>query len=266
MSTAPRTGDGGPGAYVSVSRPKGDPMTDASPRADADAPPPRLDPLEAARERLLDALPDHVAFDGWSRTAIEAAARDGGVEPELARLIFPRGGIDAALAFHARGDRQMAEAFAAEVRIGMGFTAKVTRAVRLRLELVEPAREAVRRAVSMFALPTYAPEGAAALWRTADAIWTAVGDSSEDVNWYTKRATLSGVYSATVLYWLADESDGREATWAFLDRRIADVIRIEKAKAEIRRNPLGRLVMQGADRMGAMIRAPHARGDAAPGD
>lgn len=214
------------------------------------------DPIADAKERLLDTLPDHVAFDGWSRAAIDAAAVDAGVAPELARLAFPRGGIDAALAFHARGDRRMAEAYALESPVGLGFTAKVTRAVRLRLEVIDEAREAVRRAASLFALPMYAPEGAAAVWRTADAIWNAVGDSSEDANWYTKRATLSGVYSATLLYWLNDETPGHAATWAFLDRRISDVMRIEKAKADLRKNPLGRMVMQGVDRVSGLVRAP----------
>ena len=99
-------------------------------------------------------------------------------------------------------------------------------------------REVVRRAVALFALPHLAPEGARALWNTADAIWTALGDTSEDYNWYTKRATLSGVYSSTVLFWLGDDSAGHQATWEFLDRRIEDVMQFEKLKAGVEKNPL----------------------------
>lgn len=224
-----------------------------------DARDPAPDPVDAARERLLEALPAHVAFDGWSVSAIEAAADDAGVDRDLARLAFPRGGVDAALAFHRRGDRLMADAFAAESHLGMGFTEKVTRCVRLRLEVVAPHREAVRRGASLFALPMHAADGARALWETADAIWTVVGDTSDDANWYTKRATLSGVYSATALYWLGDESPGHAATWDFLDRRIADVMRIEKTKADLRKNPFTRPLMTMGDRLAKAVKPPRDR-------
>ena len=173
----------------------------------------------------------------------------------MQRLAFPRG-VDAAVAFSERLDRRMVEALGREPLHAMGMTAKITRAVRLRLEMAEPDREAVRRAASLFALPIHAGEGASCVWRTADAIWTALGDGSEDLNWYTKRATLAGVLSSTGLYWLQDESAGRTSTWAFLDRRIQDVMRIEKAKAAVRKNPLGGLAMAGMDRLTRSIRRP----------
>jgi ubiquinone biosynthesis protein COQ9 len=65
-------------------------------------------------------------------------------------------------------------------------------------------------------------------------MWYAAGDTSTDFNFYTKRATLAGVYSSTLLYWLNDRSPGSEATWGFLDRRIDDVMKIEKLKAQVK--------------------------------
>ena len=90
----------------------------------------------------------------------------------------------------------------------------------------------------LFALPINAGEGAKAIWGTCDAIWTALGDTSDDVNWYTKRATLSGVYSSTVLFWLGDDSPDHQATWEFLDRRIENVMQFEKLKASVQKIPL----------------------------
>ena len=113
--------------------------------------------------------------------------------------------------------------------------------VRLRLDGAD--REVIRRGAALFALPQNAATGASLVWGTADAIWRALGDRSDDFNWYSKRATLSAVYSATVLYWLGDDSPGQEASWSFLDRRIEDVMRFEKTKARIRENPgLSRLL------------------------
>lgn len=207
------------------------------------------------RDAILDAALMHVPFDGWSDATLRAAAADAGVDPAEARALFPRGPVDLALAFHRRGDAKMAERLGAEPLDDMRYRDRVAYAVRCRLEAAED-REAVRRGTALFALPQHAAEGSRALWQTADAIWTALGDTSDDINWYTKRATLAGVYGATVLYWLGDDSLDHQATWAFLDRRIDDVMQIEKAKARVNANPLLRTLMAGPNWMLGKVRAP----------
>ena len=214
------------------------------------------DHIADARAKLLDAALIHVVFDGWSDRTLEMAIADSGVDADLAKLAFPRGGVDMARAFHDDGDARLAEALVSEMPEGLGFTTKVTWAVRKRLELVEGEKEAVRRGSALFALPVYAGEGAQAIWQTADTIWNGVGDTSSDYNWYTKRATLSAVYGATVLYWLGDESDGHADTWAFLDRRIENVMGIEKAKAKFRDSSAGKAWAAGPGKLFDMIRAP----------
>ncbi len=67
----------------------------------------------------------------------------------------------------------------------------------------------------------------------SDAIWHAAGDRSADFSWYTKRAILAAVYSATVLYWLRDTSEDDAATLAFLDRRLAGVGRIGRLRKRV---------------------------------
>ncbi|MCK0149651.1 COQ9 family protein [Marivita sp. S6314] len=214
--------------------------------------------------QLLDAALLHVPFDGWSETAFRAAIEDVGVAPALARGLYPRGAVDLAAAFHRRGDDAMAEAFKAQDLSDMRFRDKVTLAVRLRLEAVDD-KEAVRRGATLFALPMHAAEGARLIWGTSDRIWTELGDSSRDINWYTKRATLAGVYSSTVLYWLGDDSLDHQATWAFLDRRIGDVMQIEKVKAQVRKAPgLGPL-MKGAEKLLSRVQPPQPKRDDLPG-
>lgn len=207
-------------------------------------------------DRILDAALMHVPFDGWSELTFRSAAADAGVPLQEARALFPRGAVDLALAFHHRGDRQLALTLEAEDLGALRFRDRVAQAVRFRLELVEPHKEAVRRGATLFALPVYAADGARALWETADTIWTALGDRSDDLNWYTKRATLSGVYSATLLYWLGDQSPDHAATWAFLDRRIEDVMRFESLKKQVRGNRLLAPLMAGPDWLAKQVRAP----------
>ncbi|SOH93319.1 ubiquinone biosynthesis protein COQ9 [Monaibacterium marinum] len=211
---------------------------------------------DIARNAVLDAALIHVAFDGWSQETLLRAIDDSGVEAALAHALFPRGGVDLALAFHYRGDRKLSEWLPT---VEGGMTAKITQAVWHRLELVAMEKEAVRRGATLFALPTHVSEGASAIWNTADTIWNGLGDSSTDYNWYTKRATLSAVYSATMLYWLGDTSADHEDTREFLDRRIANVMQIEKAKARLRGGPLARMFAQGPGRVLDHIRAPVSR-------
>ncbi|MBE1296124.1 COQ9 family protein [Phycobacter azelaicus] len=206
-------------------------------------------------ETLLDAALMHVAFDGWTEASFSAAVADCDMDPVLARALSPRGSVDLALAYHRRGDRLMLERLATEDLTGLRFRDKIAAAVRFRLEAVED-KEAVRRGVTLFALPTHAADGAKAIWGTVDAIWTALGDTSEDINWYSKRATLSGVYSSTVLYWLGDDTPGHHATWEFLDRRIDNVMQFEKLKADVQKNPLLKPLLAGPSWLAGQIRKP----------
>ena len=207
------------------------------------------------RDALMQAALPHVPFDGWSDVAFEAAAKDCGLDLAEARAVAPRGALDLAVAYHRQGDSQMREALAAADLDTMRIRERVTFAVRTRLELTGD-KEIVRRGSALFALPQNAGEGAALIWGTADAIWDALGDPSDDVNWYSKRAILSGVYSATVLFWLGDDSDGAEATWAFLDRRIGDVMAFEKFKAGVQGNPVLNRLFSGPASLLSRIKAP----------
>ncbi len=208
------------------------------------------------KDRMIDAALMHVPFDGWSEASFRAAASDADVTEAEARAAFPRGAVDLALAFHARGDAAMVEALKTQDLHALRYRDRVALAVRTRLDLVEDDKEAVRRGLTLFSLPIHAADGAKALWQTADAIWTALGDTSTDLNWYTKRATLSGVYSSTVLYWLGDQSAGHSATWAFLDRRIDDVMTIEKVKSQVRDNKFLKPFMAGPEWLASQIKAP----------
>ncbi|MBU2981499.1 COQ9 family protein [Lentibacter algarum] len=209
------------------------------------------------KDKLLDAALLHVPFDGWSEASFDAALADSGVEPALARGLCPRGAADLAVAYHERGDARMLERLSQADLSELKFRERVALAVRYRLEAVED-KELVRRGMTLFALPHYAPDGARLVWNTCGMIWEALDDTSQDLNWYTKRATLSGVYSSTLLFWLGDTSEGHEATWAFLDRRIENVMQIEQAKAGIRKSKLlGGLL----DKFTEAVRAPQSRAD-----
>ena len=207
------------------------------------------------RDQLLDAALLHVVFDGWSETSFKAAVDDSGMDPALAMALFPRGALDLAIAYHKRGDENMKARLATTDLSQMRFRDRIALAVRYRLESAED-KEAVRRGATLFALLPYVAEGAKLVWGTADAIWTTLGDTSEDANWYSKRATLSGVHSATVLFWLGDDSADHHASWEFLDRRIDNVMQFETLKASAQKNPLLKPFLAGPNFLASLVRKP----------
>ena len=204
-------------------------------------------------DTLLDAALPHVAFDGWSPATFDAAVAETGIDP----AICPRGAVDLAIAYHLRGDAAMTKAMAEADWSTMRYSEKVARAIRLRLAAAED-KEVVRRGTSLFALPNHAGDGAKLIWGTADAIWNALGDTSDDVNWYTKRATLSAVYGSVVLFWLGDDAG---AVDNFIDRRIENVMQFEKVKAKVRGSALLKPFTGPLAAMMSRIKAPNSKPD-----
>jgi ubiquinone biosynthesis protein COQ9 len=221
------------------------------------------DHLAAIRKAVIAAALPHVPFDGWNDRTLAHAVEDAGVDADLARLAFPRGGVDLALAYHWDRDAALAEDLAGADLLGLRFRDRIAHAIMRRLELSAPDHEAVRRGVALFALPHHASDGARAIWHTADTIWTALGDDSRDFNWYSKRTTLSAVYSSALLYWLGDETPGASATREFVGRRIDNVMQIEGVKAKIRGNPIAAAMLKGPQAILDRVRAP---GDTPPPD
>ncbi|MSO76844.1 MAG: COQ9 family protein [Alphaproteobacteria bacterium] len=183
------------------------------------------------QERILTAALPHVPFDGWSVKALATGARDLGLAESEALRAFPGGPIDAIEFFIALADRRMVAAVEALGGEEKPVRERVSGAVRLRLEQNVAHREAIRAALAVLARPLHAGLAAKSLYRTVDAIWYVTGDRSTDFNFYTKRALLAAVYGATLLYWLNDRSEGHGETWAFLDRRIADAMRLPRIPA-----------------------------------
>jgi ubiquinone biosynthesis protein COQ9 len=188
---------------------------------------------EEQRDQLLEAALVHVPFDGWSRRSLFAGARDLGIEPGLVRRLFPRGGDDLLAQLERWADRRMLAQVEVDALAAMRIRERIGILVRARLEALAPHREAMRRAVAARLLPGNAMAGCASLWRTVDLMWSVAGDKADDYSYYTKRSLLAAVWTSTFLFWLEDRSDGMRDSWAFLDRRIGDVMQIGALRARI---------------------------------
>jgi ubiquinone biosynthesis protein COQ9 len=191
-------------------------------------------PDRDAQDAALDAILPLVPLYGWQGKAIAEGLRDAGMAPEDAEWMFPRGAISAIEAWIDLADRRMEAAGLAVDLAGMRTHERVRFLIKARLEAAEPHRDSLRAALTLLALPWNAPIAARSLARSVSAIWYAAGDKSADFSWYTRRATLAGIYSATLAFWLSGRGDGLEAALGFLDRRLADHARFQKGLARFK--------------------------------
>jgi ubiquinone biosynthesis protein COQ9 len=191
------------------------------------------DPMREIKDKLILAVLPEVPFAGWTMGALAHAAETIGMDPTMGERAFPGGPVDAVLHFIDLADRRLAEESQDHLE-GLRLTARIRWLVRHRLESWSEHREAIRRASVILSLPGNAVRAAKATWATADLMWHLAGDQPVDFSYYTKRATLSAVYSSTLIYWMSDESEHCLESWAFLDRRLADVAQIPKVLARVK--------------------------------
>ena len=182
------------------------------------------------KDALFSALLSHVPFDGWSDTALRAAAKDVGMEFALAQSYFPDA-LSMIAEHHRRTDAAMV------VPAEGGVTAKVRAAILSRLAFMEGDREAVRRAASTLAMPHNLFAATKLAYQSADAIWLAVGSQDKGFDWATKRTSLIAVYSATLLYWM----EGREPAdvEAYLDKQLERLLAVMKPLGQMKARVTG---------------------------
>lgn len=190
--------------------------------------------LAQERRQILYAALPHIPFDGWSLATLRLASKDAGFDESMAAFAFPGGVAEIIEYWSETSDTAMVVIYAAADTKSMRFRDRITFLVRTRIEAVAEHREAVRRAMTHVTRPSKARNGIRGLYRTVDEMWYAAGDVATDFSFYTKRGTLAGVYASTLLCWLDDRSEDSTETWSFLDRRIADVMRIPQKKASLR--------------------------------
>jgi len=197
-------------------------------------------PLQALRRRLSLTVGENAVFDGWTEAAVDASAAQLGIEPAQARLAFPKQPADMIAAWIEGVDAAMAEHFTPERIAALKVRDRISEMIWFRLQLTGNSRESVRTALAILAMPQNLALALRTSWRSADAMWRLAGDTATDYNHYTKRLTLSAVYGSTLLAWLDDQSEGWIETRAFLERRLADVMRFERWKSAWRGNAIRR--------------------------
>ncbi|GAN69417.1 ubiquinone biosynthesis protein COQ9 [Acetobacter orleanensis] len=179
---------------------------------------------DAVRDAALHKLAAVAGERGWSVPVLRDVAG-----PE-ADLFFPGGAVEMVEAWSDLCDREMVMAMqdTAEPRLSQ----RVRQAILLRLPTDSAMRMGARSGFATLATPCARGALRRSLMRTINAIWQAAEDESSGMTYVTKRLTLGAVYGATLLYWLA-RGQNEAALAAFVDRRLAGVLRLGKLRARL---------------------------------
>jgi ubiquinone biosynthesis protein COQ9 len=204
-------------------------MAEKKKKADPKLEAPRDD--AALKEAVLAAALPDAAFDGFTDATLAKAAKSAGLEKDDVARLFPEGPLSLIEFYSLWADGQMEKLLAQMELAKMKIRERIAAAVLARLSVLRPNKEAARRAGASLSLPMHASLAARLMYRSVDAMWRAVGDTSTDFNFYTKRGILAGVYGATLLRWFNDTSENESVTSEFLAARIENVMQFEKLKA-----------------------------------
>ena len=204
--------------------------------------------------RLITISLKHVPFDGWNKKTFKIVCDEAGISNVEGKLLFPRGSTDLMLTFIKKDDEEMVKLVVNDKNLEKKYRDRITDAMLTRIRLADENKEAMRKALSLLSLPHMIPDNAAMVWNLSDAIWNSLGDTSKDINWYTKRVTLGTVYSSTLLYWLGDESKNILKTEEFLHRRIDDVMEFEAVKVKFKNSKLGQEFLKGAGKVFSLMK------------
>jgi ubiquinone biosynthesis protein COQ9 len=186
----------------------------------------------ALKEAVLAAALPHAAFDGFTDSVLQKAGAEAGVDAATLARLFEGGPISLVEFYSTWADAEMESRLAATDLKAMKIRERIAAAVKARLAVLAPNKEAARRAAALLSLPMHAALGAKLVYRTVDAMWRAAGDTSTDFNFYTKRGILAGVYGSTAMRWFNDAGEDETATDEFLAARIENVMQFEKFKAK----------------------------------
>ncbi|MEQ9317086.1 MAG: COQ9 family protein [Henriciella sp.] len=184
-------------------------------------------PSVALQDKWLQALLPLVADKGWTEEALTISAREAGIGSEEKALAAPKGVGDLIERFFDRAEDDMLAALESQDLSELRTHEKVAVGIKAWLTVLEPNREAVKRASTRGFAPWNAPAAAKRTWKTADAIWLAAGDTAEDYNRETKRALLSATLPTIVLYWLDNDYTEDELD-AFIESRLRGAMKLGK--------------------------------------
>jgi ubiquinone biosynthesis protein COQ9 len=183
------------------------------------------------KREIIERALTHVPFESWSQDLLERSAAEIGVDSSYGWRLFPKGPLEAISDWSAFLDQEMLTLLP-NIE-GQKVRERIRLAIKTRLTLLIPHREAARKTATYLARPPHMSLASRLIYQTVNEMWYYAGDTATDYNFYTKRGLLSWVYMTTFFYFLRDQSPDFEKTWTFLDHRLEEVLALPKVPQKI---------------------------------
>lgn len=150
-------------------------------------------------QSLLKDFLNVTPFPGWDLNALYPH-----VSNKLSRLefdlLFPHG-TESLISEYQCHLHSLLKASILIIPENLGVTAKIRWLIRTHFENIIAHSDAEHAAIAALYHPSIAIHAPAYVGQLTDIIWRAAGDTSTDMNYYTKRGTLGVIYIATLMYW-----------------------------------------------------------------
>ena len=183
------------------------------------------------KQKILISAKKHIVFDGWSKKIIESISLDLRIKENEIYKIFPPGYLDILKFYFKETEKNMIKETKNKINlISLRTHERIYEIILLRLKININDQELIRKTLVFLSKPKHNRLGLKYLYKTVDNIWYLAGDNSTNFNFYTKRIILASIYSATVLYWLNDNSENKINTNNFLLARLKNTSIFSKVK------------------------------------
>ncbi len=189
------------------------------------------DKHDKARLALLIEIKKLLAQDNWSDEMLENAEEKIGVEKGYRHILYPDGIAQVVMAFENMLDQEMLDTLSLLDR-----PKKIRDSIALALEtrvMKVAGKNLILKSSGFFVVPSNVLVGSKVAWNTCDLIWKYAGDKSKDMNYYSKRSLLLGVYLSASAFFLADESKDYKETTSFIKNALDNIINIASFKSKL---------------------------------
>jgi ubiquinone biosynthesis protein COQ9 len=185
--------------------------------------------IKQLKNDVLFSIIEILPYEAFDINIISKACKNIGLQSEYANLLFPNGRAEFLEVFRDYIDEIMVERIKNELSEVKSITSRIFESLKIRFEILDEYKIIIPKIIAFYSMPWNHLKLYPYTWKSMNLIWRIAGnDKSTDFNYYTKRGLLTGVYWATLLYWLSDESTNYESTHDFLNRKLILIGKVAK--------------------------------------
>lgn len=180
---------------------------------------------------------ESLLFEGWSQKTLEKAIEAAGVDKNQMAILYPGGIAEFTQEFIDECNKQALQIAAEPSFIKLKTQEKVRELIFARIKTYHfklQNLEALKKFMAFNVKPFQVGDSLKNIYDFSSDVWYAIGDKSTDFSFYTKRLSLSLIYSKSMLYSLNDKSENLQSTQKFIQNSIDGLMKINKLKAKIK--------------------------------